>query len=151
MISIYAFCFALFYGFVATATSDFNFRESESTTLSTTLAALQANSVNNPDFERITTLIRGMRANELLREAGPRLEVVLSERESICTNRAAYAMMRNFFEKHPVSNFKVLHTGGGTSAYLVGIYRDMTGKTFKVRIFLGLNAGNWEITRIVFR
>ncbi|MBM3913496.1 MAG: DUF4783 domain-containing protein [Sphingomonadales bacterium] len=104
-----------------------------------------------PDFEKIVKLIRGMRADALLRHAGPRLEVVLGERESTCTNRAAYAMMRNFFEKHPIRNFKVLHQGGGQSAYLMGLYKDQAGETFKVRIFFGVHEGKWEITRLVFR
>jgi len=106
---------------------------------------------DSPDFEKIVRLIRGMRADALLRHAGPRLEVVLGERESSCTNRAAYAMMRNFFEKHPVRNFKVLHQGGGQAAYLMGLYKDQAGETFKVRIFFGVHAGKWEITRLVFR
>lgn len=45
---------------------------------------------DTPDFDKIVKLIRGMRADALLRHAGPRLEVVLGERESTCTNRAAY-------------------------------------------------------------
>jgi len=106
---------------------------------------------DTPDFEKIVKLIRGMRADALLRHAGPRLEVVLGERESTCTNRAAYAMMRNFFEKHPIRNFKVLHQGGGQSAYLMGLYKDQVGETFKVRIFFGVHEGKWEITRLVFR
>ena len=106
---------------------------------------------DTPDFDKIVKLIRGMRADALLRHAGPRLEVVLGERESTCTNRAAYAMMRNFFEKHPIRNFKVLHQGGGQAAYLMGLYKDQAGDTFKVRIFFGVHAGKWEITRLVFR
>jgi len=106
---------------------------------------------DTPDFDKIVKLIRGMRADALLRHAGPRLEVVLGERESTCTNRAAYAMMRNFFEKHPIRNFKVLHQGGGQAAYLMGLYKDQVGETFKVRIFFGVHEGKWEITRLVFR
>ncbi|MBM3913645.1 MAG: DUF4783 domain-containing protein [Sphingomonadales bacterium] len=104
-----------------------------------------------PDFEQIVKLIRGMRADGLLRHAGPLLEIVLGERESTCTNRAAYAMIRNFFEKHPIRNFKVLHQGGGQSAYLMGLYMDQSGDSFKVRIFFGVHEGKWEITRLVFR
>jgi hypothetical protein len=60
-------------------------------------------------------------------------------------------MMRNFFEKHPVSNFKTLHQGGGSPAYLLGIYKDQSGQTFKVSVFFGQNAGRYEITRLIFR
>jgi hypothetical protein len=113
--------------------------------------ALQVIPDNTPDFERIIGLIRAMRANDLLRNAGPTLEIVFGERETTCTNRAGYAMMRNFFEKHPVSNFKTLHKGGGSPAYLLGIYKDQSGQTFKVSVFFGQNAGRYEITRLIFR
>ena len=112
---------------------------------------IRENRNDSPDFELIVNLVRGMQAERLLRYAGPRLEVVLRERESTCTNRAAYAMMRNFFQKHPIRNFKVLHKGVGESAFLMGIYKDQAGGTFKVRIFFGARAGKWEITRLVFR
>ncbi|MFM7589508.1 MAG: DUF4783 domain-containing protein [Bacteroidota bacterium] len=125
--------------------------KSQGSTHGLCLIASPDNRNDTPDFEQIVKLIRGMRADGLVRHAGPRLEVVLGERESTCTNRAAYAMMRNFFEKHPIRNFKVLHQGGGQSAYLMGLYKDRAGETFKVRIFFGVHVGKWEITRLVFR
>lgn len=114
-------------------------------------ASMQEIKDENIDFERVIGLIRAMNASELLRHTGSRLEIVLGERESVCTNRAGYAMMRNFFEKHPIAHFKVLHRGGGTSAYLMGIYRDRSGQSFKVRVFFGMNNGRREITRLIFR
>lgn len=144
-------CLVCVHWLAFTVAHDVKFPEHGPETLPASCAQLQDSPNDKPDFERIIGMIRAMRADDLLRNAGPRLEIILGERESTCTNKAGYAMMRNFFQKHPIANFKVLHKGGGGSAYLMGIYRDKYGQVFKVRVFFGFNAGRWEIARLIFR
>lgn len=104
-----------------------------------------------PDFQRIVYYVKSTRADHLMSLAAERLEIVMYEREGHYTNRAGFAIIQNFFEKHPVQSFKLLHTGGQSAAYLMGLYKDRHGRSFKIYIFLGLYEESWKINRLVIR
>jgi len=106
------------------------------------------------DFQRVARYWRGSNADSLLFMAGASVQLEWGERQGTYANKAAYSVLRNFMNKHPLRTYRTLHArceAGAGTAYLLGEYRDVNGQVFKVRIFWELQNNQWKIFRIVLR
>ena len=119
-----------------------------------TMAKQGAGCLPPGDFQRVARYWKGAYADSLLAMAGPSVQVEWGERQSTYPNKAAYAVLRNFMNKHPLRSYRTLHARceqGAGAAYLLGEYRDQNGQVFKVRLFWELQNNQWKIYRIVLR
>ena len=106
-----------------------------------------------PDFVWAAGCIEGMRADLLFEGAAARVEMVMGERRTLLVNRAAYAVLFHFFDKHRKRSFRLMHTGtdqGGQTAYLLGMYEDLQGKRYRVRLLWENQEGAWRIHKVHF-
>ncbi|MFM9142496.1 MAG: DUF4783 domain-containing protein [Bacteroidota bacterium] len=106
------------------------------------------------DFRQADRFWRGPYPDSLLQWAGDQVQVEWGDRQSTYPNKAAYAVLRNFTNKHPLAQYRTLHTGcepGSSRAYLLGEYRDRKGQVFKIRVFWEIQNNQWKIFRIILR
>jgi hypothetical protein len=106
------------------------------------------------DFRQADRYWKGPFPDSLLLWAGDQVQMEWGERQNTYPNKAAYAVLRNFTNKHPLARYRTLHTGcepGVSRAYLLGEYRDRKGQVFKIRIFWEIQNNQWKIFRIILR
>lgn len=86
-----------------------------------TMAQQGAGCLPSGDFQRVARYWKGAYADSLLAMAGPSVQVEWGERQSTYPNKAAYAVLRNFMNKHPLRSYRTLHARceqGAGAAYL---------------------------------
>lgn len=98
----------------------------------------------NPDNGAIISAIKSGNSAAISKYFNANVELSILDNEDVYSKSQAQIILKDFFAKHKVSSFKVLHQGGKNgSNYLIGNLVTSSG-TFRV-YYLLKNVGNKQL------
>jgi hypothetical protein len=89
------------------------------------------------DFKEISDAIRAGNAREVSKHFGNRVELTVQTSESICSKTQAEVILKDFFDNHTPTNFRIIHQGSSTkgSKYAIGNLTTNNG-SFRTYLFI---------------
>jgi hypothetical protein len=106
----------------------------------------------SPDavFEQVSAALSKGDANALSTHFATSVEVTLPTGDQTYSSQQATFVLKDFFAKHPVKGFSILHKGNsGATWYATGTYSSSAG-VFDANIFVKKTAEKFQITQIRF-
>lgn len=95
-----------------------------------------SNTLYNDIPDGIIIAFKKGNASELVKYFNDNVELALSDIDDIYSKNQAELIIKDFFKKHPPTNFNVLHKGGKeTSRYAIGNLTTSNGK-FRITILI---------------
>lgn len=120
--------------------------------ISTVLFSLHVSAYLFPGIsENIAAAIRVGNSKELAKYFAANVELVIGDKSGTYSKAQAEMMVKDFFAKNPVKDFKVMHQGNSqdNSVYTIGDYVS-TGKSFRTYYLLRKSGDSHLIHQLRF-